>query len=201
MARLPDPDRSSAVLIGTSFYGPDLPGLPAVQNNLQDLAVLLTDPVLGVLRSDRCTMILNSQTPRDVGTVLSGKVRMAEDLLLVYYAGHGLLSSSGELYLGLSGTEQANLEFTALPYSSIRNILRSSPAQVKVVILDCCYSGRSIGYMSSPDSVVADLAMVSGTYVIASSSPSAVALARPGDPYTAFTGELIRILKEGIPGG
>jgi KAP family P-loop domain/Caspase domain len=201
MASLPDPNRSSAVLIGTSIYEPDLPGLPAVQNNLQDLAVLLTDPILGVLRADRCQTVLNPQTPSDVGRALSSTAEMAEDLLVVYYAGHGLLGFDGELYLGLSETKQASLAFTALPYNSIRDFLRSSVASKKVVILDCCYSGRSLGSMSSPGSAIADQAMISGTYVIASSSPSAVALVRPGDPYTAFTGELIRILKEGISGG
>ena len=123
---------------------------------------------------------------------------MAEDLLLVYYAGHGLLGSNGKLYLGLSRTEQVRPSLTALPYEEISNVLRGSRARTKVVILDCCYSGRSLGDMSFPDSVIGDQAMGSGTCVITSSSPSAVALVRPGDPYTAFTGELIRILKEGI---
>lgn len=201
MARLPDPNQSSAVLIGTSVYGPDLPGLPAVQNNLQDLAVLLTDPVLGVLTADRCQTVLNPRMPSDVGSALSGAVETAEDLLLVYYAGHGLLGLDGELYLGLSETKQASLAFTALPYNSIRDVLRASGARIKVIILDCCFSGRSLGFMNSPDSAIADQTMIPGTYVIASSSPSSVALARPGDPYTAFTGELIKILKEGILGG
>jgi len=43
--RLPDPERSYAVLIGTASYrSPELTDLPAVTNNLDELAEVLTDP-------------------------------------------------------------------------------------------------------------------------------------------------------------
>jgi len=47
--RLPDPLRSFAVLIGTSYYGSaELADLPAVDNNLDALAGLLTHPAVRI---------------------------------------------------------------------------------------------------------------------------------------------------------
>jgi hypothetical protein len=48
---------------------------------------------------------------------------------------------------------------------------------------------------------VADQAVVDGTYLLTASAETRKALAPPGEPYTAFTGELIHTLAEGVPGG
>jgi hypothetical protein len=62
--RLPDPARSAAVLIGTGGYRhSDLPDLPAVANNVRDLADALTDPTFGALLGDRCTVLADPVDP------------------------------------------------------------------------------------------------------------------------------------------
>lgn len=88
MARLPDPDESGAVLIGCSSYEPELEALPAVRNNLQDLATLLTDPSVGILRYDRCQIVSDPTTPADLDAVLNHGIQAPSDMLLIYYAGH-----------------------------------------------------------------------------------------------------------------
>jgi hypothetical protein len=40
---------------------------------------------------------------------------------------------------------------------------------------------------------------VRGTYLLAATAENAVALAPPGEEYTAFTGELVRLLEYGGP--
>jgi hypothetical protein len=58
--RLPDPQRSRAVLIGTGKYtDKKLPDLPVVRRTIDDLAAALTDPDHGVFTKNHCTV------PRD----------------------------------------------------------------------------------------------------------------------------------------
>jgi hypothetical protein len=42
--------------------------------------------------------------PAGIGKRLTALASEAEDMLLVYYAGHGLIGGNGELFLALPGT-------------------------------------------------------------------------------------------------
>ena len=84
MVRLPDPARSRCVLVGAGSYVDErVPDLPSAARNAEALGRLLVDT--------GCVTIVD---PQDVAAVLD-PVRMAagqvEDVLLVYFAGHGLL--------------------------------------------------------------------------------------------------------------
>ena len=199
MPQLPNPDRSSAILIGaSSFAAPELIDIPAVRNNLRDLANLLAPP--GAFSRDRITVLADPLDPFDVMISVEEIAQRTDDLLLVYYAGHGLVGPDGELYLGVRGTTMTALPYRALAYQHLQRVIKESPARHKLVILDCCYSGRAAQSMSSPAATLLPQADIRGTHVLASSSSTGLSLARAGDPYTAFTGELIRILQEGIRG-
>ncbi|MEV0598642.1 P-loop NTPase fold protein [Streptomyces sp. NPDC050315] len=196
MARLPDPRSSQAVLIGCSRYA-ELEDIPAIHNNLVDLSAILEE-------SDGFRQPVVVAEPRDIGEVGSAlrlQADWTDDVLLVYYAGHGLVGDDGELHLALSNTRQEELSTSALPFTTVRRILERSPARVKIVILDCCYSGRALATMAgSPATSLAALSEISGTFTLTSSSATRLSMARSGEPFTAFTGELIRLLKQGIPG-
>ena len=69
--RLPDPECSYAVLIGSSTYhSAELADLPAVRNNIEGLAEVLTNPTLGGLLSDRCTVLSDPADMRVVYRIL-----------------------------------------------------------------------------------------------------------------------------------
>lgn len=68
-----------------------MPPIPAIRNNLTDLAAALTDPQLLGLPAEHCVSVLNPPTPQDVTTPILGLSDEAQDTLLVYYAGHGLI--------------------------------------------------------------------------------------------------------------
>ena len=103
MTALPDPDRSRAVLIGTSTYS-HLEDLPAVHNNLTGFRDVLIDPALGGLPADKCTIVDEPASDRDVYRALRNDATAAEDTLLVYFAGHGRTGTRNELYLCLPDT-------------------------------------------------------------------------------------------------
>jgi hypothetical protein len=200
--RLPDPQRSYAVLVGTSTYGSrELANLPAVRNNLDGLAQVLTDPALGGLSVERCIVLPDPTDVRTIYRTLRKYATLAEDTLLVYFAGHGRTDLRNELYLSLADTDPDELRVSALPFDVIREVLGDSPAVNRALILDCCFSGRAIPDMSGPDEAILGQVGIEGTYTLTATPATAVALAPAGATYTAFTGELITLLRTGIPNG
>lgn len=194
--RLPDPRRSYAVLIGTSSYeSGELPDLPAVRNNIKDLA-----GELSAFPPDRRVVIPEPADLRSVYRALRKYGEVAEDTLLVYFAGHGRTGRRNELYLGLNGTDPDELEVSSLPYDLLRKVLLESRAKNRIVMLDCCFSGRATEDMAGGEATLVGQMDIEGTYVLASTPANAVALAPRGERYTAFTGELIELLRAGVGG-
>jgi hypothetical protein len=202
--RLPDPERSRVVLIGTSRYEDEkLPDLPAVGRGIEDLKKALTDSVYGLVPENHCDMLEDEGDIRLIGRRLRRSAGQAEDLLLVYFAGHGLTAGRRhELYLALRDTEWEEPEFNALEYDKLRSAVLNSRATTKVIILDCCFSGRVFGdTMADPATELIGQVEVDGSYVLASAHRDQVSLILDGEDRTAFTGRLIRLFHDGVPGG
>ncbi len=202
--RLPDRQRSRAVMIGTGRYEDDrLPDLPVVGRTIGDLAAALTDPVYGVVAESHCTVLEDQADIRLIGRKLRSAASQAEDLLLVYFVGHGLVAGRRhELYLGLPDSEWAQPAFNSLEYDKLRSAVLDSAAATKIIILDCCFSGRVVSEaMADPVTEMVGQIEVDGTYVLASAGRDQVALILPGEDHTAFTGRFLRLLRDGVPDG
>jgi len=202
--RIGAPEASRAVLIGVDDYteSPDLDSLPAVVDNVDRLAELLTAPQLWGLAPEHCTVLHNPIDPLSALDAIHDAATGATDTFLLYFAGHGLLSPvTAELHLALPGTATARL-YRALRYDDLRSLLNAScPAKQKIAILDCCYSGRALNGSMAGTADLADQSMTEGMYVLTAAAESVVAWAPPGERHTAFTGELIRAFEQGLPGG
>ncbi|MFI5560673.1 caspase family protein [Amycolatopsis japonica] len=201
-AQLPDPRKSRAVLVGVSDYT-TLEGLPGVENNIASLHEAMTDPELWGLPAENCVALLNPASPDEVLDVVHQAASEATDALLFYYAGHGLLDNRFELYLALPGADNDRL-YRAVRYDDIRREVVGTALSCygKVVLLDCCYSGRALqGGMGGSVDDLADQARVDGTYLMTATAETRKALAPPGERYTAFTGALVDKLTRGLPDG
>jgi GUN4-like/Caspase domain len=200
--RLPDPERSNAVLVGVSTYRnrKELPPLPTVANNVTALARALTHPQTGSLSPERCVVLRDPVNPRSLYETLKPIARNTEDTLLVYFAGHGSIGLRNELYLDLMDTDPdpEALQFSAMPFAALNDLFQDSRAANRILILDCCFSGRAIKDMAG--SATEPILDVTGTYTLTSTSANARALAPAGERYTAFTGELLKLLRDGLPG-
>ncbi|WP_159942107.1 MULTISPECIES: esterase-like activity of phytase family protein [unclassified Nocardiopsis] len=199
-----DPERSACVLIGVDDYQ-HLPPLRSVPRNLRDLEKALADPDLWGVPDGRRWVVANPSTHGELTGPIYDAAKLAEDTLLVYYAGHGLLEvRDDQLYLTLPSSVRDRSE-TSLAYGVLRTILRESRRSVKrqIVILDCCYSGRALEtVMAGTATRVPEKRQVEieGSYVLTSTTESARAMAPPEEAHTAFTGELIAVLTGGDPG-
>lgn len=195
MARYPDRACSRLVLIGTSDYerSNELDNLPAVHNNLTGLEAALTDPDIGVFAAENCRVVDSPDSPQSLIRRLRQAAAEAEDVLMIYYAGHGLLGWKGALHLAVRETDPNQTAGTAVPYSWVSEALQDSPARIRILLLDCCFSGRAIGAMSG-DSAALEQVDVAGSYVLTSTTANQVSHAVPGERYTAFTAELIKLL-------
>lgn len=197
-AALPEPDRSRAVLIGSASYR-YLPQLPAVEANVLDLAAELCDATVWGLPVQHCDVVTDPQSPEAMLDPVNQAGEEATDTLVVYYAGHGMRDSdSADLYLAL-GESRDNVGYTAVAYRHLRTALRAARARRKVVILDCCFSGRAARTLAGTGDALAHQAAVDGAYVLTASPRDRLALAPDGERYTAFTGELLHILRYGVP--
>jgi hypothetical protein len=138
-----------------------------------------------------------------MGEAVATAADAAEDLLLVYYVGHGLVSTNGSLHLATARTDRRStrVEHTALAYNTVRRYLLDCAARSIVVVLDCCFSGRALDALGESDEQIAALAAIDGGFVLTSAGREEMALAPPGRRHTAFTGEWLRLLEYGDPDG
>lgn len=198
-----DTARSRIVLLGTPFYhAEDLLDVPVIANNVEDLLAAFTDPHLGAFPRESCVVVPADATTAQVGDLLVKAAEEAEDLLLFYYAGHGLVSARRhELYLSLAGTRTRNhLEFSALPFAAVRNACLDSKAENRAVILDSCFSGRAIGEtLAGNEEEILGQIHVSGTYTLTSSPANVASVILEGERHTAFTERLLDLLTNGSP--
>ncbi|MES4890961.1 caspase family protein [Streptomyces sp. NPDC096012] len=198
--RFPDGAASRAVLIGCSdFADIDLPAIPAVKSNLTDLRSALTDQPHGILPPEHCRVLADPADHRSVGMALAQAAREAEDLLLVYYTGHGLLDEDGLLHLALSSTDPGHVGFTGVPADLVKRYLGRARARLRVLVLDCCFSGRAVAAMTESGSLLSAQLDVSGTYTLTSTTATAPSHAPPGQRHTAFTAALLDALNQPEP--
>ncbi|MEU0838175.1 caspase family protein [Streptomyces sp. NPDC005962] len=200
-ARISNPLRSRAILTGAHNFT-HFEQLPSVKNNLNKLASLLTSSNVWGIPSERCTILEDISTPTQLLDAIYDAGQEDLDTLLFYYSGHGVTSPfNDELYLALANSRAERL-YTAVRFEDVRRaILSAHRTSNKVVILDCCFSGRAmIGSMGCQDEL-ASRSEIEGTYLLTSAAETWPSVAPPGEQFTAFTGELITVLEEGVPNG
>ncbi|GCD94777.1 caspase, EACC1-associated type [Embleya hyalina] len=197
-----DPRGSRVVLVGAHTFE-HLAPLPAVARNLSRLRELLTDPEVWGLPAENCVVIEQPDHRDLVLDALTDATAAATDLVLLYYAGHGLVSPDTEDLLLSLPRCRPERPYTALPFQEIRDVLRAARrVPAKAVLLDCCFAGRALAGAMGPDDVrLTELSRVEGSYVLAAASATRQAIAPVGGQYTAFTGQLIDVLENGVPGG
>lgn len=189
-----------AILIGNGYFPNEL--------KLQDLhcPLLDVDGLEKVLKTEERgdfneVVVLKDKRRDEVEHSLNKILNKAKknDLLVVYYSGHGKQSKSGQLYLTSLNTEVEVLNTTAVGLNKVYELINDSACQKIVLILDCCYSGAAgKAFKGDIDSVLKQVNTKSrGTYLITASTEIQVAQENPEDNYSLFTKHLIKGLETG----
>jgi uncharacterized caspase-like protein len=133
--------RKLALIIGNSEYeDAALAKLKAPEADVRALAELLRDPAIGGF--DEVETLVNrpfSEAHPAVAAFFADK--RPDDLLLLYFSGHGVLDAQGRLYLGLKNTRRTLLSGSALASGFIKEQMDDSRSRRQVLMLDCCHSG------------------------------------------------------------
>lgn len=175
---------------GRHLPGSTLPDVDSVRTTVLDLGQALTERC--GLPSESIRTLLDPASPVELA-----------------FVGHGLVDLSSVLHLSTAGTDTrpTRLSHTALPYPVLRQyaleFLNSGFDRSLVVVLDCCFSGRAIRPLgpSSVEDSVAQIAGVTGGYVLTSAGRDQLALAPEGRRHTLFSGALLRLLRDGDRSG
>ncbi|MFB8277232.1 caspase, EACC1-associated type [Nocardia colli] len=185
------------MLIGVSRYAhPDIFDIPAAATNIADLEQLLTDPNGGGFAVENCIVVREPSNASQVGNALMQATHQATDVLLVYYTGHGLLDRRGRLHLALRHSDPDQVGWTTLPFTTLREEILGSVAANRILILDCCFSGRAFEAMSDDPAV--GQVEINGTYVVVSSAENETSIAPTGHRNTAFTAALLTVARKAL---
>ena len=133
--------RKFALIIGNSEYDDsELARLKTPDADVAKLTDVLRCPEIGGF--DEVAALADEPlvtVRRAIARFFAGKQR--DDLLLLYFSGHGVLDDRGQLYLAVKDTERTLPKGTAIEASFITDVMDSSNSRRQVLILDCCHSG------------------------------------------------------------
>ncbi|WP_234301141.1 caspase, EACC1-associated type [Sphaerospermopsis aphanizomenoides] len=136
-----------ALLIGVSEYQHGLNSLKGVVQDLEKMQRVLLHPDMGGFAEGDVRVLKNpGKTEMEKAIEQLFYNRNRDDLVLLYFAGHGILDfDSNKFYLTNSKTERDNyknlVKATATEANWIKDRMNESFSRRMVVILDSCFSG------------------------------------------------------------
>ncbi|MEH2452426.1 caspase family protein [Nostoc sp.] len=195
----------TALLIGVSDFEPGLNRLPASVKDMQAIAKVLQHPEMGGFAQTNIQKLENPDPQKmyeAIETLFSD--RRKDDLVVLYYSGHGIKDQSGKLYLATRLTRKNPqgqlIKSTTLPASFIHDIMNESRCKRQVIILDCCFSGAfAEGWSVKEDGSVDIRTQLGGEgrVVLTSTTSTQYSFEKEGEELSIYT----RYLVEGIETG
>lgn len=128
------------IIANTEYTDSSLAQLSAPGKDAEEFARVLKDKEIGAF--DDIKVLLNeSQSIANEAIDDLFAQKRPDDLLLLYFSGHGIRDEIGSLYLAAKNTNHIRLRSTAIKSDFIREAMDQSRSKKQVVILDCCNSG------------------------------------------------------------
>ncbi len=190
-----------ALLIGVDTYGEGLQPLPAASRDVAALREVLLNPQMGGF--DEAKPVVNPTQPEMAREIeLWFQDRQPEDLVLLFFSGHGVKDDRRDLYFAAANTEKQRhglIRSTATPARFLHDCIRGCKAKYQVLILDCCFSG-AFGELVARDDGAIDLKEqlgAEGRVVLTSTSAVDYSFEEKGAELSIYT----RYLVEGIASG
>lgn len=197
-----------AVVIGNGRF-PNEPDkktwadLKCPKNDIDGLAKLLVNPEKGNFSPENVNVLLDKTSGEIIAAIEEVFYKATkDDLILIYYSGHGVQAgdSPAKLYLSAYNTVFNRPVSTAVSIAQLRELMDIKVSHKKIIlILDCCYSGDAGSNFACKGSMDGELAQqlaeqAKGIYLLAAAG-STVAWER--EYYSLFTKYLIEGLETG----
>jgi tetratricopeptide (TPR) repeat protein len=192
-----------ALVIGVSDYEPGLNPLPGAVRDVEAMRRVLQHREVGGFDEVKT---LSNPKPQEmqeaIETLFSSRTK--DDLVLLFFSGHGVKDDNGKLYLATRATRKTTqgelIRATAVPASFVQDIMSNSRSKRQVVILDCCFSGAfAEGWLAKDDGSVDVKSQLGGEgrAVLTSSTSTQYSFEQEGSDLSTYT----RYLVEGIETG
>jgi Caspase domain len=192
-----------ALVIGVSDYEPGLTPLPGAVRDIDAMQRVLQHPDMGGF--DDIQMLSNPEPlamQEAIETLFASRTK--DDLVLLFFSGHGVKDDNGRLHLATRITRKTLqgelIRATAVPASFVQDIMSNSRSKRQVVILDCCFSGAfAEGWLAKDDGSVDVKTQMGGEgrAVLTSSTSTQYSFEQEGSDLSTYT----RYLVEGIETG
>ncbi|MCP4541180.1 MAG: SUMF1/EgtB/PvdO family nonheme iron enzyme [Chloroflexi bacterium] len=189
-----------ALIIASYKYQDDsLRQLVAPAQDAEALAQVLQDPDVGDFQVQTLLNKPSHEVNRAIEAFFINRKR--DDLLLLYFSGHGIKDDWGRLYFATTDTHHSTPRTTAIPASLVNDVMTDSRSRRQVLLLDCCYSGAFA--RKKADQAVGVQEQVGGRGRVVLTSSNAVQYSFEGDEVkgegvrSVFTSALVRGLETG----
>jgi len=128
------------IIANAEYTDPGLAKLSAPGHDAEDFARVLRSP--NICAFDDVNIILN-QTEHIVRDAIYSFFNQAtkDDLLVLFFSGHGIRDDLGTLYLAVKDTNRLRLPITAISKDFVLSVSDRSRTKRQVIVLDCCNSG------------------------------------------------------------
>jgi len=192
-----------ALLIGVGQYRQpsEFKNLAATEADVAAMRQVLVQPEIGGFAEADVTTLLNPE-PQQMREALDRLFanRRPDDLLVVYFSGHGVVDDRGKFHLTSACTEKGLLNSTAIPATYLHELMESSRSKRQVLILDCCFSGAfAKGMAAKGDAVNLQVQLGGrGRAVLTSSSATEYSFEHKESTLSVYTQYVVEGLRTGI---
>ncbi|HET7090165.1 MAG TPA: protein kinase, partial [Anaerolineae bacterium] len=133
-------DARVALIVASDQYDdPGLRQLVAPPQDAEALARVLGDAAIGGFQVRTLLNEPSYRVSQEIEAFFADLKR--DDLVLLYFSGHGVKDEDGQLYFAMPDTRRNLLRSTAVSSSLVNDVMRRSRSRQQVLVLDCCYSG------------------------------------------------------------
>jgi tetratricopeptide (TPR) repeat protein len=198
-----------ALLIGVNEYGAGLEPLKAPHKDVHALAKVLKQPEIGGFDPRQVHELLDPSPQQLEGGIRDFfRASQKEDLVLLYFSGHGVVDASGsQLFLGTCttalGSNQELYKTTAVSTKLIYEFIKICPCQQQIIILDCCHSGAFADHLTFSDDSALSIkqSLAKGgkraRVILASCTPYQVSYEKSDRDLSLYTHHLVAGLETG----
>ncbi|MCZ8128702.1 MAG: caspase family protein [Microcystis sp. LE19-114.1B] len=190
-----------ALLIGVSEYSEGLRPISSAILDVEAMRRVLEHPDMGAF--DQVTVLPNpdkGSMEKAVEVLFAN--RQKDDLVLLYFSGHGLKAQNARFFLSTRETgrdQKGNFSrATALAATKLQEYITDSHSKRQIIILDCCFSGALVqGMPIKGEFNIQEELGGKGRAILTSSSPIEYSFESEDNDLSIYT----KYLVEGIETG